>query len=78
MKIRHSVLLCALMAILVFFGGVASAEESPGGSVTTSLASTTISGYVDTSAYWNIGGQPPRHSTRRWRMFSLWLRRLWP
>jgi hypothetical protein len=78
MKIRHSVLLCALMAILVFFGGSASAEESPGGSITTSLASTTISGYVDTSAYWNIGGQPPRHSTRWWGMFSLWLRRLWP
>src|SRR5438105_8044219 len=31
MKIRRSVLLCALVAILIFFSGSASAEDSPRG-----------------------------------------------
>jgi len=43
MKIRRSVLLCALVAILVYSGGSASAEERPGGSISTSLTGTTIS-----------------------------------
>ena len=77
MKIRRSVLLCALVAILVFFSGLASAEESPGGSISTALTSTTISGYVDSSAYWRFGSEPPRRCTRWWGMFSLWFRRLW-
>ncbi len=77
MKIRRSVLLFALVAILIFFSGSASAEESPSGSILTSLTSTTITGYVDTSAYWHFGSEPQPRCTRWWAMFSLWLRRLW-
>jgi len=69
MKIRRSVLLCALAAILIFFSRSASAEESPGGSILTSLTSTTISGYVDTSANWQFGSEPPRRRTRWLGMF---------
>src|SRR5437764_15054996 len=35
-------------------GSVVNAEEQPS-SVMTALASTTLSGYVDTSAHWNFG-----------------------
>src|SRR5215471_16397200 len=39
---------------LVSSAALARAEESPS-SVLTQLASTTLSGYVDTSAQWNFG-----------------------
>ncbi len=45
----------ALTALgVVSLASVAKAEEQPS-SVMTALASTTLSGYVDTSAQWNIG-----------------------
>lgn len=43
-----------LSAGLVSLPAMVWAEESPG-PILTALASTTISGYVDTSAQWNIG-----------------------
>ena len=45
----------ALAAVgMVSLASVAQAEEQPS-SVMTALASTTLSGYVDTSAQWNLG-----------------------
>src|ERR1051326_1872748 len=45
----------ALTALgVVSVASVASAEEQPS-SVMTALTSTTLSGYVDTSAQWNFG-----------------------
>src|SRR5215469_18310473 len=45
----------ALAAVgMVSVASVAQAEEQPS-SVMTALASTTLSGYVDTSAQWNLG-----------------------
>src|SRR5271157_262120 len=45
----------ALAAVgVVSLASVAKAEEKPS-AVSTALASTTIGGYVDTSAQWNFG-----------------------
>ena len=45
----------ALAALgVVSAASLAKAEEGPS-SVMTALASTTLSGYVDTSAQWNLG-----------------------
>src|SRR5512141_1066628 len=41
-------------AALVAFPSVISAEESPN-PMLTAASSTTLSGYVDTSAHWNLG-----------------------
>src|SRR4051812_29105244 len=46
--------LALLSAGLVSLPAVTHAEEKPS-SVLTSLAPTTLSGYVDTSAQWNFG-----------------------
>ena len=56
-------------------GMAGSRQQSVG--VAGSVTSTTITGYVDTSAYWHFGSEPQRRCTRWWAMFSLWLRRLW-
>jgi Putative beta-barrel porin-2, OmpL-like. bbp2 len=46
----------ALAALgVVSLASAAKAEEKPSASVMTALSSTTISGYVDTSAQWNFG-----------------------
>jgi hypothetical protein len=44
-----------LGAGIVSFPAICSAEEEPS-PLLTAVSSTTISGYVDTSAQWNIGG----------------------
>ena len=45
----------ALAALgVVSLTSAAKAEEQPS-SVITAVASTTLSGYVDTSAHWNFG-----------------------
>src|SRR5215813_8155546 len=46
--------LALLGAGLVSLPSVTNAEEHPN-SVLTALSSTTLSGYVDTSAQWNLG-----------------------
>jgi hypothetical protein len=51
--LRISRLLIALAAV-VLAGATARAEETQN-NLLTALSSTTISGYVDSSAHWNIG-----------------------
>src|SRR6185369_7028212 len=46
--------LVLLSAGLVSLPAITQAEEKPSG-VLTALSSTTLSGYVDTSAQWNVG-----------------------
>lgn len=43
---------------VISFGAVAQAEEKPSSQVLTAVSSTTLSGYVNTSAQWNPGSQP--------------------
>lgn len=43
---------------VISFGAVAQAEEKPSSQVLTAVSSTTLSGYVSTSAQWNPGSQP--------------------
>jgi hypothetical protein len=53
MKFDNWTLALAALGV-VSLASVATAEEGPS-SVMTALASTTLSGYVDTSAQWNLG-----------------------
>ena len=46
---------CLAALGLVSVASVAQAEEKASQQVLTSLSSTTLSGYVDTSAHWNFG-----------------------
>ncbi len=52
---RNPWTLALIGAGLISLPAVMLAEEKPPSSVLTSLAPTTLSGYVDTSAQWNIG-----------------------
>src|ERR1041384_7432402 len=56
MKIRRLIALFGLLGSLMSFSKSATAEESKS-AVQTLLSHTTISGYVDTSAIWRLGGQ---------------------
>src|SRR6266481_8932961 len=54
MKCTRSLLALAAAAGLVSLPAITQAEEKPS-SLMTAVASTTLSGYVDTSAHWNPG-----------------------
>lgn len=79
MRIRQGMAFCGLLGVLLVSTISASAEEKPLTGLQTLVSSTTISGYVDTSASWNTQPAPPARRSpivvRNWlRVFWSWLR----
>lgn len=58
---RSAPLLLAVVAGILAFAVVA--EEKPSSQVLTAVSSTTLSGYVSTSAHWNAGSTPTEQQT---------------
>lgn len=83
MKSRRLVCLIAVIVALVCIHPPASADEGKMNVLQTSLSSTTISGYVDTSIEWGVNRQTlvqptpkpiPNQFARWWIGFRMWLR----
>jgi hypothetical protein len=73
MKNRRFFCLCALLGILAASSPVSHAEET-GGSIVTSLSSTTISGYVDSSISWQFSEATYQQPRGWWQRLLHWFR----
>jgi len=53
---------------VISFGAVAQADEKPSQQVMTLVSSTTLSGYVSTTASWKPGTEAPRSASDRFKV----------
>jgi hypothetical protein len=79
-KLQQLPALGAVLLLLTSASPSVSAEEAKMNMLQTALSSTTISGSVDTSVEWTLGGRntvpaPPSHGFGSWwRSFRIWIR----